>query len=132
MSLSIGNNMEINLCLVSIIFFIVRTTFVWHCSQLDGYNNNWLFSLTMHIFTNGDLQTATVIFIRNASLHKTVGMLSIGCLLCLAFLYAHVNSVANILEVECSAAFQNVSCFVFEQSTYIYIYMFYNVVNLYL
>ena len=51
---------------------------------------------------NGDLHTTTVFFTRNASSHKTDWILTTGCLLCLTFLYAHVNSLINIFEVECS------------------------------
>ena len=82
MSSLIANKIQINLCLVSIKRFIVRTTFVCHLTYIC--NNNLFSSLffsahTLCVSNNtcsfdlyiGDLQATTVFFTCNASSHKT-------------------------------------------------------------
>ena len=91
-----AKNIKINLYLVSIKFFIH-----YYCSQFDEYNDNWICSLTTQIFTMENLQTTTVL-LNNGTSHKADWILTAPCLLCLVFLYAYVNRLMNVLEVECS------------------------------
>ena len=92
-----------------IINLAVSLNYILHCSHhflcATIYNLLYTTIIALWLFFlayNGDIQPKTVLFTRHAPSHKADWILPTSCLLCLLFLY--VNSLMNILEVECSCS----------------------------